>query len=76
MYPMKPGGSRTSEGEPGPCDCMMHALDNIDHAVRGQLDQTPRVGVGSLDGTVRRSHEDKDRRTPERDRPALVVVDL
>jgi len=55
---------------------MMHALDNIDHAVRGQLDQTPRVGVGSLDGTVRRSHEDKDRRTPERDRPALVVVDL
>ena len=60
MGPMKSVASRTYEREPWPHDCMMHALDEIDQAMCGQLDKMPWACVHLLDGTFIGSHELED----------------
>jgi hypothetical protein len=56
MRPMKSVASRTYEGEPWPHDCVMHALDNVDHPMCGQSNKMPGACVRP-DGVIFGSHK-------------------
>ena len=48
MHSMQPIGGRTGQGEPRSHDCMVHALDNIDHVQGSWVTQGAKVGQVSL----------------------------
>ena len=67
MHSMQPIGGRTGQGEPRSHDCMVHALDNIDHPLRSHVDQISWATVRLPHRSISGSHESKDRPYPAQD---------